>query len=390
MRKTGMRKGLIVAALLVLFGLSAHAQMLYNGIYWVDGKVLPPASDSSITVNGRDVVVYPGSTDAWWADDTSGPTGRSGRNGEFMVNALADWRNNLAPGTYTIATVTGADNYGANPVSLTISGNGWDTSPDLQLILGGGIGKPRDRGVPSWLLAEIPVVKNVWFDSKLYQKKLVEGASQLKYVVANQPKISVQVTAANVGIDKNMLSVVMDEGLAGSKTYTLSQFSDYSEVLGPQLPKEIDFAVNMKTLGDTIADGDHSFKFYAGNNVGTTYEVALVSVVGGPVSVIGTPINNPSPLHLSNQNQVIFQYGLSKDANIDIFLFDITGQVIKKFAFTAGQVGGQAGGSANPNKVPWDLTTDQGTRLAVGIYLWEIVDHDNKKVIGKGKLAAAP
>lgn len=389
-----MKKFLVVLiSALALTGImlsGAEAQMLYNGIYWVDGKVLAPTNDPTITINGRDVVVYPATTDAWWADDTSGTTGRSGRNGEFMVNTLADWRTTLTPGSYNIATVTGADNYGANPISLTISGNGWDTSPDLQLTLGGGIGKPKERGVPSWLLAEIPVVKSVWFDGKLYQKKLVEGASKLKYVVSNQPKISVQVTAANIGIDKNTLAVVMDEGAAVTKTYTLSQFSDYSEVLGPQLPKEIDFSVNLKSLGDTIPDGDHAFKFYAGNSVGTTDEVASVSVMGGPVSVIGIPINNPSPLHLASQSSVIFQYGLSKDANIDIFLFDITGQVVKKFAFVAGTVGGQAGGSANPNKVVWDLTTDQGTRLAAGIYLWEIVDHDNKKVIGKGKLAAAP
>jgi len=381
-------KKLLILTFLVLIGISANAQMLYNGIYWVDGTITAPTNDATVTTNGRMVVFYQTTPGDGYATDLSGPTGISGQTGKFMLNAMEDWRMSIVPGTYVIATVKGTDNYGVNPVSISISGKGWDAAPALQLAYGAGITMPGPRTLPSWLASEIPVIKNIWFDGKLYQKILVEDPTKpLKFYSTAQPKISVKVTAGNIGIDESTLAVTLDEGAASQKTF--STFSDVSRVMGPTAPSEVNFSLNFKTLGETLTDGSHTFKFYAGNAVGTTLETSYVTVKSA-LEVVGTPITFPSPLHLSTDTQVTFQYGLSKDANVDIYVFDISGTIVKKISCNAGGIGGSAGGAAGPNKVVWDLTTDQGSRLGVGIYVWEIVNRDSNKVIGKGKFAAAP
>jgi len=383
--------GLTGIAIAAALSCGARAdEILYHLMYFMDGKVMPPTSEASVSTDNRMVVLYKTDLENGYAMDLTGSAGNSGRSGEYMINSMDDWRMEVEPGTYWLAVVKGLDDYGANPRPVTISGDGFETAAPIYLAKGEGLDSPSLRALPGWLAYELPVFKSVCFDQRLYQKILVEGPRKMSFVIDPQPKISVVMTAGNIGIDKNKLSVVLDENAAGQKTYSLSQFSDYNEIMGPAAPREIDYSVDLKSLGDVLPVGDHVFTFYAGNAIGSTYETANVSVMSGQVEVLGTPISYPSPVFLSSQNSVMLQYGLSKDANIDIYLFDITATVVKKFSFNAGQNGGKAAGTANPNKVTWDLMTDQGTRVAVGTYLWEIVDRDNKRIIGKGKLPAAP
>ena len=78
------------------------------------------------------------------------------------------------------------------------------------------------------------------------------------------------------------------------------------------------------------------------------------------------------------------------DIAFDIYIFDITANVVKKLSFNAGEPGGSSGGSANPNKIDWDLMSDHGYKIGAGIYVWNIVDKNKGKIIGKGKLAIFP
>jgi len=387
----GLIRKLLIAFLFLALGFSSQAQMLYNGIYWVDGRISPPANDTSVSTNGRIVVFYQTTPGDGYAMDTSGPTGLSGRTGEFMLNAMEDWRMTIAPGTYRIAIVKGLDNYGVNPVEVTISGKGWDTI-NLQLEYGAGITMPGQRVLPDWLASEIPVIESIKFDGRLYQKILVDDPSKpLKFYTSAQPKISVTVTIEGTkGIDKNRLSV--EELDLATMVPTVFSYSSGKLKIDTDLPNEVVFSLDYKDPANpppALREGDHVFTFSAGNDVGSTDATAKVTVKSG-IEIIGIPITYPSPLHLATQNQVTFQYGLSRDANIDIYVFDITGTVVKKLSFSAGSPGGQGGGSASPNRVTWNLITDQGSRLGVGIYLWEIVNRDSNKIIGKGKLPVAP
>ncbi|MFC1540624.1 hypothetical protein ACFL37_01995 [Candidatus Margulisiibacteriota bacterium] len=380
----------LAGLLLWALGTGAYAQAgLYSGIYWVDGSILPPPGAPTVTTDGRMVVFYQVSPEAGYAMDVSGTAGLSGRSGEFMLNAMEDWRLSLAPGTYQIAVVNGDDNYGADPVAFTISGNGYDTAPALILAEGAGIQSPEARALPPGLAAEVPVIEKIWFDDTLYQKGLVARGKQA--VVTDTPKISVRVTAGNLGIDLNTLAIELDAGSANEEVFTVTAShitTQINSAIG--LPIQIDYTFDFAVEGQVLIEDDHTLTFTASNTMGTSSEVASVSVIGGPARIIGTPLTYPSPLHLSQQNSVILQYGLSKDTNIDLYIFDLTGQVVKKISCNAGTEGGSAGGDANPNKVAWNLIADQGTSIGSGIYIWNIVDRDSNKLLGKGKLAAAP
>jgi len=380
----------VILFLLLISVSTAHAQEdLYTGFYWIDGRILPPPGVPSITTEGRTVVFYETDYNLGYASDVSGPAGLSGRSGEFMLNAMEDWRLNIAPGTYQIATIRGADNYGVDPVAVTVSGNGFDTSPDLVLAYGAGITSPEGRPLPPVLAQELPRIETIWFDGRIYQKGLVARGKQV--VVAEQPKIDVKINSGSVGIDTTTLSIRQDEGTANAKTFAISS-SHFTSVVRnlANTPIEVDYTFDFGVEGETLTEGDHTLKFTASNSLGSSFEVAYVTVIGGPTRLVGTPLTYPSPLRLSQQNQVVLQYGLSKDANIDIYIFDPSGQVVKKFSFDAGSMGGTAGGDANPNKVIWDTIADQGTRIGTGIYVWTIIDRDSGKNLGYGKLAAAP
>jgi len=112
--------------------------------------------------------------------------------------------------------------------------------------------------------------------------------------------------------------------------------------------------------------------------------VVTATVLGGE-SAFGL-YTYPSPVRLNVDNQVVFQYTLSTDMNVDLYVFDISGRVAKKLSFAKYSEGGSAG----VNKPAWDLITDQGQKLAAQIAVFNLVNRDTGKLLGKGKLTAVP
>jgi hypothetical protein len=113
---------------------------------------------------------------------------------------------------------------------------------------------------------------------------------------------------------------------------------------------------------------------------------AAVTVSGGPVRLIGELLTYPSPVHLKTDNKVTFQYTLNRAANIDLFVFDVSGRVVKKISKNKYEEGGSAG----INKVDWNLITDQGQRVGSGIGVVTLVSSDDNRLLGRGKFTALP
>jgi len=378
----------IIFSIGLLTAFPCYGQSLYTAFYWINGTLEAPAENPSLSTENRMVVFYQTSPEAGYAYDFSGTNGLSGRPKEFIINAMDDWRMSIAPGNYKVSVVTGGDNCGVNPTDVAVSGNGWDSAGSLVLAFGAGIASPEARALPPGLAAGVPVYERIWFDGRVYQKALV--AKGLETLISAKPKITAKVVA-DLGINPNSISILLDEGTAGAKTFPITS-SNFTLIVGDAAnPTEINYAFDFDIAGETLADGEHEFKFGAGNTLGSTLEIATVNVaVGGPAQLIGTPINYPSPVILSRDTSVTLQYGLTKDTNIDIYIYDLTGTIVKKLSFNAGEPGGSAGGGANPNKVTWNLFTDQGGLIGAGIYVWNIVDRESGKLLGAGKLAAAP
>ena len=379
----------------------AAAQHIYLRMYWIVGDIADPDNKG---IEGRWVVFYPAEgTSVFYSDDLAGTVGNSGRATQFMISAYKDFRTVLNPalpvGSYKCATVKGyvngalVDDYGANPVDVTITGNGYDVVPRLTLVQGGGIEPPAARPVPDWLLALMPKIENVRFNDRKYQPGLVGKVGE-KFIISARPKISAKISSP-VPLIADSIAMTLNEGTAAVKTYrvTSAQFTGTKSMAEGGLT-EVNFLYDFTTMpvADSLPDSKdpQTIRIKAANEYGTSVEVCSVYIAAGDLELVGDPIAFPSPLHIKTERKVTLQYGLTKDANIEIYIFDISARIIKKWAFSAGMMGGQAGGTANPNKVEWDLISDQGTLTGTGIYLFNIVDKDRSRVLGKGKITIVP
>jgi hypothetical protein len=181
--------------------------------------------------------------------------------------------------------------------------------------------------------------------------------------------------------------MLMNEGSATQTIYDIGLENITKAEGPPDTPTRVTFTYDfIQAAAAAIPAGDQKFTFKASNAYGTTIEVVNATVIGGEARIIGTPITFPSPVRLKIDSSVQFQYTLSQDANIDIYVFDISGRVIKKLTCPKYSDGGSAG----VNKPSWDLVTDQGQKLAAQIALFNIVNRDTGKMLGKGKLTAVP
>jgi flagellar hook assembly protein FlgD len=102
----------------------------------------------------------------------------------------------------------------------------------------------------------------------------------------------------------------------------------------------------------------------------------------GQLRIVDTPLSFPSPYNPSSGSPVTLQYSLSQDADLNIFIFGSSGQIVKKLSALKGSEGGKAG----QNKLTWDGRTDFGTIISNGIYVGTIVDKDSQQLLGKVKL----
>jgi len=381
------RFGLILLILFVICNLSfdiSHAQYVYLGMYWIAGSVEDP---DQVGTAGRQVVFFNAlennSIVGGYADGLVGPNGLSGRDNEYMINAYAYKGEPLNLLTATCYVAIPNDNpadpeegYGANPVEVNVTGQGYDIAPNLVLVKGGGILPPPVPGVP--------VIEQVRYGNRIYYEP-EEKTEDWKFVVSEQPKITARISSIS-GLNTSSIFMNVNPDMPDSMQIGFSQATATSMVGPAASPTEVTFVYDFFSAGKTLPDGENAINFTAANAVGTAVYNTTVSVLGGEGRLIGIPITYPSPLELLYDREVTIQYTLSKDMNIDIFFFDVSGRMLKKFTLYEREEGGSAG----INKVSWDLITLQGQKVSSGIHLFTIVNHDTNKLLGKGKFTAVP
>ena len=180
--------------------------------------------------------------------------------------------------------------------------------------------------------------------------------------------------------------MVLNEGKADAKTFKISA-SHITKSSGPSgVPTAVNFTFDFNVEDETLADGKHDLVFKASNIFGTTIETCTVTVAGGEGRLLGVPITYPSPLHLKTTSSVTFQYTLNRDMDIEMVLIDVSGRIVKRYQIARRDEGGSAG----VNKVSWNLTTEQGSPVSSGIYIFTIINRENNKLLGKGKFTCLP
>jgi len=297
---------------------------------------------------------------------------------KYMANALSIWPAVLTVGkTYKVATEKGADNYGANPTDITITGLGWDQA-DLTLILGGGI-NPPSGGVDMGM--------KLWFGNRLYQPGLVEKGDS--FVVPANPTIKVDLTVNEPHTLSDNVSdytIVLDPQSSSPKSYQMEASHVTNKTLAAATESIRSLSLKY-TVAEPLSDGKHVFVVSgktasSGGMQMSMSRYATVEVMGGPLRLVGTPLTYPSPYSIPRNKIVTIQYGLSADANIEIYLIGVDGTRIKHLILMAGSEGGAAG----VNKVTWDGTTDQGYLAGNAIYVGTIIAKDEGRLLGKFKL----
>ncbi|MFH1386250.1 MAG: carboxypeptidase regulatory-like domain-containing protein [bacterium] len=432
-----MKKLFIISCLLFLVGIVPALAEGFIPVYWIAGKVGGVPA-------GTKVYFYKDAIDL--ANPATFTLGVTDADGNYRLNAFGPDQNFMVVGaTHHVVTepVGGAP---IGPVAFTISGNGFDvvnlgggggtiilaTITDSKtgdavkdasvLVAGKPVVKTDDAGVASIdvdagtyqvdvskdsyipnsasvtvaggetkavaLAIEAstpPVIGSVKFGNRLYQPVLVARGDP--FVVSPNPVINANITnVPSSGIKSSSVSLTVDGGTATAKKYEVAELS--LSVLKSQNVSGVDRVSEMAIKleipeASKMAEGSHLIEFTASNDYGiSTVYTATVEVLGGPLRIIGTPITFPSPFASLTQKTCYIQYILSKDANIEIYIADVTGQRVKRYVLSAGTEGGSAG----VNKISWDGMTDQGYMAGNAIYVGVIVAKDENKLLEKFKL----
>jgi hypothetical protein len=125
----------------------------------------------------------------------------------------------------------------------------------------------------------------------------------------------------------------------------------------------------------------HIFKFHMEDVSANACEVTMEArVMGGAVQVVGGVYNFPNPFSPMSGGATNIQYVLTRDANVTLIIYDITGHETKRMRFSSGLNGGRGG----TNQVNWNGRSLGGDVAGNGMYLYKIISGDT--VIGSGKL----
>jgi hypothetical protein len=128
------------------------------------------------------------------------------------------------------------------------------------------------------------------------------------------------------------------------------------------------------TLKDTeaIGTGVQYWKVTAkniSNNQNTTSNAVFSFTYNLSLSLENV-INYPNPF----VNQTSIRYRLSKDADVSILIFDMSGSLVRKLEFFAGSSGGkQTSFMSEYNDVVFDGKNDRGHDIVNGVYFYEVV-----------------
>ncbi|MBU1617464.1 MAG: Ig-like domain-containing protein [Candidatus Margulisbacteria bacterium] len=175
-----------------------------------------------------------------------------------------------------------------------------------------------------------------------------------------------QLTVKVVSINPITSGAVNIDGQKNSLTYVLND-SYYSASFIP---------------GQELGNGVHTITIEAFDAIGqgVTYEITPLYVEADKdPAVLGTPLTYPNPFDPKTGNAAI-SYLLSRSTNITLTIHSLSGALLAKKVFLAGNTGGRAG----YNEVAWDGRSDGGTELGNGIYI--VIILADGKVLARGKI----
>jgi len=191
-------------------------------------------------------------------------------------------------------------------------------------------------------------------------------------LISTTPLIKVKLVDIAAGIDSSAVTLSID-GVTKYNT-TISQVSSNVIMELSYQATAADFASNLSSHTVKIEVKDR-----AGNASSTN--ITGLSLGGGAVAVQGSVLNVPNPFNPASQTTKI-TYQLTAGADIDIYIYNITGERILHKVIASGAEGGRTG----YNEVVWNGQNSFGETVGNGVYLAHVVA--DGKVLGKVKILA--
>jgi hypothetical protein len=194
--------------------------------------------------------------------------------------------------------------------------------------------------------------------------------TQTLFNTSEDPKIRIELSSP-YNVDTESVMVLLDgEQIRTSPFSDIQTFGEQKNILS------FSFEIEPKKL----SAGTHSLSIKGSNDLGVSVQNITLNV--GKLRIVDNPLAFPVPFSPGAGRELTLQYSLSRNADIEIFVFSSAGQAVKKLSFSKGEEGGKEG----LNKVSWDGISNTGTRIGNGIYVATIIDREVRDVLGKIKL----
>ena len=238
------------------------------------------------------------------------------------------------------------------------------------------------RNLALYFRFPLPRITDVRFGERLYQKGLVARGE--KFIVSDTPKITAKVES-DYAVSAAGVSITAQGVESGSpkNTMNISEANQTAVYTAAGEVRGFSFAYDVPAE-KKLVDGDNLLSISAVDSLGAeTTEAFTVTVMGGPLQVIGPVLVFPAPFSITKHGRAEIQYVLSRDADLDLYIIAGTAQTIKRFSLPAGQNGGAAG----YNKVVWDGMTDFGIRAGNAVYVGSIVSKADGKLLAQFKFS---
>lgn len=251
--------------------------------------------------------------------------------------------------------------YGNGLMSLYASGDKTDAQGSYSNFIVGGLNpnaEPDDKG---------PEIVIYMDDEKFVDGSMTsENPLLIAYVKDDN---GINTSAAGIGHD---ISATLTG--ATNKTYSLNQFYE-----SPMTEGEFG-KVSYKLYN--LNEGEHLLTFRAWDIYNNSNTATIrFNVVKGKIINIENVANYPNPM--SDNTNFTFEHNQKdNEINIQIRIYNIVGQLVRTIEES------RYGTTARINPISWDGTSDNGTKLPAGMYVYyvTVANSNNEKTSGYSKL----
>ena len=140
---------------------------------------------------------------------------------------------------------------------------------------------------------------------------------------------------------------------------------------------------NFAVIGENLAGVISSASYVSGVGLASMIFTPLLPQAGQPVPTVPTPegdvLSYPNPFNPNNNQLITIAYKLSQDAEVKVFVFDITGQLVQTINTSSSNRW-----SDGYSRVSWDGRSGFGEAVDNGVYFIQIVSQG--RTIGKTKV----